>query len=471
MKNLIKNISLYSIVRILPPLLSFALLPIYTSYTTQAEYGIITSMQVLNSIALVFFVMALDLALFRIYHDYKSKLDRSELLGTIFISIFSISSIILALFFFFSDYVSLIFSSIDFYPYFSLTISYTFLQIFSIIPLIYFQINHKASTYVILSLLSTLTSIGLILFFLIFKDEGAIGFLKGELYGKLVLVPIFIYVTFKIIRFKFSYSKFINTIKFSWPMIPGILSVWVLNLSDRIFIENYFSLEDVAIYSLAYKIASIVLILFGAINMAYNPFFYEIASSKNQIEAKKTLAFINNLFVIISLHMSLFLILFSNNIIDILFDDRYITATSIIPIIVLGCFFSLITGLLNLMFNQMKKSLELMYITLFGAFINLLLNFILIPKFGIYGAAWSTFYSLLIILIIEFIISKNYYYISFDFNKILKGSILIFLSIPIIIFDNSSLQFLFIKLIYVLMCFYFIYKKTIYEYLLMPKKI
>lgn len=254
---------------------------------TTFDYGIVSSMQILNVFIALTFTLALDLAIFRIYHDYKNEKDKRDFLGTIFISFLFISIFLSLIYILFQNKIVLIFNSIEFSPYYIITIGYTFLNIFSIIPLVYLQIKHKSKSYIFLSILSTVLSICVILYFLVFKQQGALGYLKGEFFSKLILLPIFLYLTIKIINLKFSFPKLINTIKFSLPMIPGLLSAWVLNLSDRIFIERYFSLDEVAIYSVSYKISTIVLILSGAFAMAYNPFFYEKAASSNQIIAKK----------------------------------------------------------------------------------------------------------------------------------------------------------------------------------------
>lgn len=446
MNNFLKNISIYSIGRILPPLLSFFLLPIYTSNTTTFDYGIISSMQILNVFIALTFTLALDLALFRIYHDYKNEKDKRDLLGTIFIAFLLISVFFSLIIFLFQNKFVLIFKSIEFSPYYIITIGYTFLNIFSIIPLLYLQINHKSKSYLFLSLLSVGLSICFILYFLVYKQQGAIGYLKGELFSKLILFPIFLYLTVKIVNFNFSLPKLINTLKFSLPMIPGLLSAWVLNLSDRIFIERYFSLNEVAVYSVSYKISTIILILSGAFAMAYNPFFYEKAASSNQISAKKDLSLINNIYVIVSFYFSIGLILFANNIFDIFFDKTYSSGYVIVPLIALGCFFSLITGLLNLMYNQEKKSLQLMYITLIGAILNIILNFIFIPKFGMQGAAISTCICFLIILLIVYKYAKLYYFIKFDFKLIFR-TLIPMLSLTIVcVFNNTTFNMLLFKI-------------------------
>lgn len=438
MNSFLKNISVYSIARILPAILSFILLPIYINNTTTIDYGIISSMQILSTMIGLTFTLGVDLAIFRIYYDYNNDKDRRDLLGTIFIFLLIASGIFVTIYFIFQDVVTKLFVSIEFFPYFAITIGYTFLNLFAVIPLIYFQIKHKSKSYLFFSLLSIVFNAAFILYFLVYKQQGALGFVKGEFISKLVLLPIFIYLTFKVINFKFYYKKLINTLKFSLPMIPGLLSAFILNLSDRIFIERYFSLEDVAIYTLSYKLASIILLICGAFTMAYNPFFYEKASSLDQKSAKKELSKINNIYAIISMYLSVGLILFANNILDIFFDERYWSGNQIIPFIVVGSYFNLLTGLLNLMYNQQKKSLELMYIIIVGAIINIILNILFIPNYGIIGAAFSTFASFFIIFIIEYKFAKLYYFIDFDFRLILKAFIPMFCLLVLLLIDFES---------------------------------
>ena len=74
-----------------------------------------------------------------------------------------------------------------------------------------------------------------------------------------------------------------NTFKFTLPILPTLLSAWILNLSDRIFIDKYFNMSDVGIYSLGSKISGSVLILFGAFILAYSPYFYEKAKSQDNL--------------------------------------------------------------------------------------------------------------------------------------------------------------------------------------------
>jgi O-antigen/teichoic acid export membrane protein len=201
-------------------------------------------------------------------------------------------------------------------------------------------------------------------------------------------------------------------------MMPSLLSAWILNLSDRIFIERYFSLSDVGIYSLGYKIAELVLIFSGAFYTAYNPVFYKLANSENQMEAKRKLYKYNTCYVLLIM-MSVFLIsIFSKEAITLLLDPKYLEAYKIVPIIALAYFISQTSGLLNLSIYQEKKTLQMMYMILGSAGLNILLNFLLVPKLGAYGAAYATVLSFAAFFMVKYWYAKKCYFIPFNWNQI-----------------------------------------------------
>ena len=418
MNKLVKNTSIYTIGRVLPQAASFLLLPVYTNYLSPSEYGIVNSMQVLNGILAVLFTLAIDRSIFRLYFDYETEETRRDFLGTITISLTVISSFVFLFVLLFSGYVEQIFKSIDFYPYYFYAILAAFFSIFSTIPNIYLQLKEKAGQFVILSLIQFALNTGFVLWFVVVEGLGAEGMLKGILYGTLVILPLFAYISFKIINFKFNVQIFKESLSFSLPIIPGIITAWILELSDRLFIERYFDLYDVGIYSLGYKIAGLILVFTTAFNVAYNPVFYKLANSKDQIFAKRQLYNYNNVYSITIIIAVFFLAFFSKEIIEIFANERYLDAYKIVPLICFAYLISQLTGLFNLMIYQEKKVIKLMYVSFIAAFLNIFLNFLLVPVFGVYGAAYATILSFIVVFILTWWLARKYYYIPFNWTQI-----------------------------------------------------
>jgi O-antigen/teichoic acid export membrane protein len=420
MNKIVQNTFIYTIGQILPQAAGFILLPIYTHYLSPAEYGIVNSMVVFQTIIAIFFTLCLERSIFRLYWDYKSESEKKDFLGTITISISVLSVLFLGLLFLLNGSVGLMYKSISFFPFFAYAIFSTFFATFSMVPKNHLMVKEKAGYFVTISLIQFFLNAGFILWWLIVKDGGAIGYLKGNLFGHLVMFPFFIFISFKTIHLKFSYKIFKKIASFSLPLIPAILTGWILNLSDRIFIERFFTLGDVGIYSLGYKIAGMVGIFAGSISMAYSPVFFKLANSDNQVIAVKSISRYNHIYLMVVVIFCFFVSFFAKEVIIILFNEKYREAYLFIPLISFSYLFSQAGGITGLFFQQSKKMKENMYISISAAFMNIILNFLLIPRFGVFGAAYATILSLAIPFGISYSYTKkNCYFVPIKWNQII----------------------------------------------------
>lgn len=416
---ILKNTTIYSIGIIIPKAASFLLLPIYTRYLSPGDYGIVESMHVLSVILTVLSTLAIDRSIYRLYFEHKTEDAKKKYLGTITISLLIIAMVFVLLLFLGRSIVSMVFQSIPFSPYYSYTIITVFLTIVSIVPKTYYQVEQKAAKFILFSLGEFFSRTILIIYFIVFAGKGAEGMLLGQLVGASFLLPFYLFVISKIIIPRWDKNIFIESIKYSFPMVFGLLSAWILNLSDRIFIERYFSVSDVGIYSLAYKLAEILLILTVAINQAFSPLFFKIANNDENIEkSKQKLFFYNKIISIIIIFVAMIISLFSREFIMLL-DEEYQSAFYLVPIIMVGIVFSQIGSLANRSFYQEKKTVQPMLIGLGTAILNVLLNFLLVPRYGNYGAAYSTTISFLFLFIVIFIYARKYYFIPIAWRELL----------------------------------------------------
>lgn len=433
MSKIVKNTFIYTFGNFFPKTVGFLLLPIYTIYLTPSDYGIINSMQVLQTILFVFFTLAIPRSLPRLYWDFKDEKLRRDFIGTLVISLFVVSISTLFLFIIFKNILNLTFKSIPFYPYYWITLIIVYITIFSHIPQFYLQIKEEAGKYIALTISEFLLIVGFTVYFIVFLKEGAIGVLKGQLLGRMVILPLFLYITYKMINFKFNFSYLKKALAFSFPLIPILLSSWIINLSDRIFIEKYFALADVGIYSLGYKIGEIIILFSSAFFFAYGPVFFKYANSSDQATAKRQLYRLNYSFMVVLLIATLSLSLFSKEVIRFVMDKRYWESYKIVPVIAFACLISQCSGLFNLSIYQEKKTKQLMYMVISAAVLNIILNFIFIPIWGVYGAAYATILTFTIFYIIKYLYVKKCYFIPVNWKPVL---ILLFSAILIIVYAS-----------------------------------
>ena len=458
LKSLFKNTIIYSLGRILPQAINFVLLPIYSEYLSPSQYGIIESMLVLSTILTIIFSFATERSMFRVYYDYKEEEDKKKFIGNTTILIAISATFFLGLTFILHTPISKIYSEIPFNPYFIYAILIAYTTAFSYITQTLFQVKENALAFFITSVIAFLIEILLTIYFVIIKKEEAIGLLKAKLIANTLMFPLYLYVIKRASIFQIDKSIIKNIFFFSLPMLPSLLTSWVMNMSNRVFIENYFTLQEVGIFSMASKLSSIATILLGALFTAYNPMFYRLASNEDQLMAKNKIQELNQLLVGAILMVSFVVVLFSKEVVFIL-NSRYQEAVLYIPILVLANAVNYLAGIYSLMIYQNKKSGIIMYIYIIGAIFSIIFNYILVPQFGAFGASWVNVIASLMILLLSIHYAKKNYYIPLQYTYILLG---IAISVIILYINNCvniSILFFIVKIVLVLIVCFFLYKK------------
>lgn len=423
MNKLLKNTALYTIGNILPQAMSFILLPLYTRHLSTEQYGIVSSMQVVQIMLAIFFSLCLERSIIRLYWDYKTQSEKDRFLGTVSLAIFINSLIVLVIVFLIRNIMQTVFNDISFYPYYVYAILASFFLTFSLVPKNYYRLKNEAGKYVIISILQMMLSIALIIWFMVIKEEGAVGMLKGKMLAFLLLVPVFIYIIRKNINIIIDLKMLKECFSFCLPIIPTSIAAWALTQFDRIFIAKYFTLSDVGIFSLSKRIAGLVGMFSGSFMLAYHPIFFELASSGNQLKAKTKLYKYNNAYILANTLFAFLIAFFSREIVTIFLDDRYHSAYQYIPPIVLAMLVgSVCSTVIGASFQQSKKMKQDMIIGISAAIFTVVVGNFLIGSFGIMGAVWVSIISSIYIFSCGYMYAKkNCYGIFVEWDKAIKN--------------------------------------------------
>ena len=199
-------------------------------------------------------------------------------------------------------------------------------------------------------------------------------------------------------------------IKFNIPLIPHYLSSILLASSDKIMIQHLSDETSLGLYSLAYTFSGLALIVFNAVNNAYTPTAYELIREENYKElSKKTKPII-----FIAVAFSILLMLMAPEGVYIIGGEEYMSCLEIIPVLVLGIFFSSFYFIFSNIEFVYERTKLVFPITLLGAGLNIVLNYIFIPKMGYGAAAYTTLVSYIVVALCHYfatlrIIKRNAY--------------------------------------------------------------
>ena len=420
MSKLLKNTLIYTIGNVLTALSAFLLLPVYTKYMSVDDFGISNSMQTFSAILLVIFSFALDRSLSRIYYDYTEEKEKRDFLGTIFFSLLTTGIIFTIISLFAKNLVNQLFPNIPFYPYFTYSILYTFLFLIINFAQTIAQVKQNSKQFLFISLTMVIITACCNLILVVKYNLGAIGYVKGMMIGATIMIPLILVYIHKSINYTFKVSKLKIALVYSLPVLPSLLSAWILNLSDRIFINNFFSSSDVGIYSLGYRIASIIVFISAALFMAYNPLFFEIANNKDLSDEvkKEKLRKINAGIILIIGIIGLCLLAGSDIILKLFFKREYLFAYTYISIFGISFIIGQIAAFFNLMVYQNKKTQHVAIIIIICACLNILLNYYLIPSYGVYFAAINNLICTIVNVVCMYFLAKRNFFISTDWKVI-----------------------------------------------------
>ena len=382
--------------------------------------GLLVPWNQLPPILSILFSLGFSASIFRLYHDYDTKDEVKLFFGTMFISRTIFAFLLLLFLFLFQDYVQFLYKSINFYPFYIYVIVSVFIESFFDLPQKYLMLKEKALFYIILSVLNFLIRSILILWIIIYDDGGAAGYLKAGMIASIISLPIFIFLSIKIIRFSFSFTILKSILQFSLPIIPTLLFGWVMDLSDRVFINQYIGVGEVGIYSVGYKIASIGLFIITSYQIAYRPIFFKLAKSNNIEISKIQISRYNQLFIVVMIYCFFVIAFLSKEVVILFFKEEYERAYMIIPLILVSYLFNGLQSLVGRYIEQSKKMKQGMYMAFSIAIINIILNYLLIPAFGIKGAAYATMISFGLSFGQRYLYAKRKcFFIPFNWTKII----------------------------------------------------
>ena len=243
--------------------------------------------------------------------------------------------------------------------------------------------------------------------------------MKANLITALLFLPVYMVMGHRYFSWHFNVKVLQTAVRFAWPFIPTLLLAWVLDLSDRIFIERYYDLQELGIYAMGYKLSMVFFFIAAAFATAYAPVFYRLANAEDQKKARNQLMHYSSLTAGGYLLIVFLVALFAYDAVIVMLDERYLRAYEVLRIIIFAQFFFAIQGVTSgLCLMQSKKTKENMCMGFFAAVINIVLNFSLIPPFGIYGAAIATVLSFIILTIMQYRYSKRWFFIPLPWGRI-----------------------------------------------------
>ena len=406
-KKFMSSAFLYLLSSILAQSINLILIPIYTRNMTSSQFGQYNLVSSLQSLLSIFITLGIFSGLCRFFNEVQDKNKLKNVALTFSILWGSLCCFIFG--YLLSSRIANVAFKEDILGnyYVKYIIINSTISCLILIYTCYYSMLYKVKKVCITNISQILLTLCFTYYYLIVIKYGILGIYKAQLNSFCIVFLTLFILDIKNYRFILSKKDLKKMLGYGLGLAPGEISAWILTLIDRYFIKGMLNLSAVAVYSMGYKIGMLIQPLFLIpFKSSFTPFKF---STYKESDGKARIKKIFNYFNVVGWFIILGLSIFSDIAIKILSTKEYNQSYKIVAIIAfsyylwgLGEFYELGLHIAN------KMHIDSLIVTVSAAF-NILLNYFMIPKFGIYGAAFATCIAYLITNILYYLTGRKYY--------------------------------------------------------------
>ena len=421
-RRFIYHTLIFGVGGILAQLIPLILLPIYTNYLTPAEYGITDLIfrvsYIVNSVLMV---NGVRLALYTFYRQANDESGRRRVVVTFSIFLWTAAAISILFAYGFAETLD-VFLKIGDHRILAFGMTAVFLEPLVAIPMALYQVRLESIRFVLTNLTMLVLRLGLCIYLVVWLEMGLWGFLFSQYVVSVVFGLTLSTRELLLHPAKPDFSLTRPIFQFCWPFIPlGVINFFCGN-TDRFFMLNYGSYADsasalaaVGLYALAYRLAGFASTL-GASPMqqVWTAQMYDIHKQPDAIYVFGNYAlrivFVQTFFV-------LGISVFATEIVQTLCDSSYSEAARIVPIAGLyTCFLTAMNQLESIFYITRTTQYKLINLVILLP-VTIVLMYLLVPSYGIMGAAVAYTSATLINCVALFFITQRFFSVRYPFKR------------------------------------------------------
>ncbi len=396
----------------------FIMLPIYTRFFSPSDFGNIEIINIITVLLNIILVFGMDSTQSYYFFKYKNLEKKRMLVSSIIQFKLSVGLAILII----ATLLSPLFNALFFdgslsWNYFAIAFSGSFFfQIFSQ-GLDLMRLLFKPWHYVSFSFFQTITSITIILIFVMFFDMGIRGYFAGHLFSSMIAGVVIWHFLREYIELKISFVKLWPELtKFSTPILLSNFVFYFMSSTDRWFISYYNGNDALGLFSVGVQFSLISTLVFESFRKAWWPVAMEALHSGSN---KDIFQSISRLYSAFGVCFTVILSYFSPFIVRVMTTSAFHEAWCFVGVLALQSLFYSFYLMASLGIFKMEKTSINFYIMAGATVIGVSLNWLFVPSYGSIGAASASAITYFIWIIITVIISEKLWYVGFPLKIIL----------------------------------------------------
>jgi O-antigen/teichoic acid export membrane protein len=386
LRRLGRHSAIYGLGGIVSRVLAVFLLPLYTRYLDREDLGAVGLVIALSAVLVTILRLGISSAFFRFYFDTKDAAQRRLVVRTSFWFTMAsataglVAGLLLAAPV--ADLLGLDDPTLVRAGFVGIWAQMNYEQLTSL-----FRAEERSTAFVLASLTNIAITIAATVLLVVVWEQGALGVIIGNFTGTLLVYLGLLAVHREQLGLQFSRPLLREMNRFGVPLVPAALALIAVNFSDRFFLVHLADLEEVGLYEIGVRIASATVLLLTAFRMAWPAFAYSI---EDDAEAKRTYAYVLTYLVVAASWLALALGLLAPWLVRLLTQPEFYEGERVVAPLAFGGMAYAAYIVMAIGVGRAKRTQFNWVITGFAALVNVVLNLVLIPPYGMMGAAVAT---------------------------------------------------------------------------------
>jgi O-antigen/teichoic acid export membrane protein len=405
--RVLQESTLYLLGNVASRLIGFLAIPFYSRFLTPSQYGLIELVELsTQTIAIALGLQAIGAALARLFHDQPTFEDEQAVVSTSLIATAVLSAAVMIAAVAGAGTLSrMVFHTDEWTTLLQAAFVAMFFSNMVEVVLVYERIRANATFFLHYTLITLMANLALNILFIGVLDAGVWGFVSSKLVTTIVSS---LYLALRMRRdvgwhWRSAYVP--ELVRFGAPLVLSSLSYFAIHFSDRFFLSSAVSLAELGRYALAYRFAILVSALVGdSFAKSWDATLYRYAGRDGW---QGQFARIASYFTYLVFTTGLAIALFSPELLRVMVPPEYFPPPLLLPIIIASYLAREIGDFFRSLLLINKRSMRVGQIAFGGAMVNLAANVLLIPMYGIYGAAIATLMTWLIYMAVCWVVANR----------------------------------------------------------------
>jgi O-antigen/teichoic acid export membrane protein len=418
-RDLGKQLAIYGAGDVAVSAVNLLLLPVYVEYLSERDYGVLGLLGAVEVVAKILFRCGLDGSFMRLFYESDGLAARQRLASTIFYFLLVFNGVLLAASLVASSWLTgVLFKDAGATNALRLVLLNTFAIGFTFIPFHVLRMEGRSGEFSLLAILRSVATIVLRLLLVVGAGLGLMGVVVADVVVTAALLAVLLRQFAPLIRPAFSAAVLRESLSFGLPRVPHAAAQQIMAVGDKFILAAFRPMAEVGMYSMGVSFGLTQKLFLSAFEYAWAPFYYAAAKERG---AAPLFATVTTYGVAALALLTAGLSAVARDLLDLMTRGVFVDAAPIVAWTAVGVFLQGVYLLTSIGLNITKRTGYYPASTMVAAAANIALNYALIPRYGIIGAAWANAASYAVQAGLAFGFSQRVYPIRYEYGRLVRA--------------------------------------------------